>query len=193
MQITFLRSGCLDKGCSADKCDCRLTLAVWTVAELIRLMNVWGWQWTVLWEERRGQDRLTSSRWRKVRYERPGLAVSALLWDYLESWSVGPEGSCVWNYQAEIEITATEGMRRWKKRSCLHVYYSRQNPLKNTDEHLHLFFGTNSSVSQSAPPVPGEDFTDASHMGFRLWRFEGKQLFKMSCKCCDESLTNWDD
>lgn len=24
----------------ADKCDCRLTLAAWTIAELIRLMNV---------------------------------------------------------------------------------------------------------------------------------------------------------
>lgn len=32
----------MDKNCGADKCDCRLTLAVWTVAELIRLMNVGG-------------------------------------------------------------------------------------------------------------------------------------------------------
>lgn len=29
-------------GCRADKCDCQLTLAVWTIAELIRLMNVGG-------------------------------------------------------------------------------------------------------------------------------------------------------
>lgn len=45
----------MDKSCRADKCDCRLTLAVRTVAELIRLMNGGD---AVEGEERAGQTDL---------------------------------------------------------------------------------------------------------------------------------------
>lgn len=68
------------------------------MAELIRLMNVGGGEAVndVLGgEERRGQDRLTSLKIRKVRYEGLRLAVSALLQHFPESWSVAPEGRCV--------------------------------------------------------------------------------------------------
>lgn len=46
----------MDKGSATDECDCRLTLAVWTIAELIRLMNVEGGTVTDAFE-RRGEER----------------------------------------------------------------------------------------------------------------------------------------
>lgn len=72
-----------------------LTLAAWTVAELIRLMNVGGvgggWvQRTMLWEERRGQDRLTSLKIEEseIREARVGcVSASAALSGKLECWA----------------------------------------------------------------------------------------------------------
>lgn len=54
----------MDKGCGADICDCQLTLEAWTAAELIKLMSGVGrvLQGAMLWEEKRGQDGLTSLR-----------------------------------------------------------------------------------------------------------------------------------
>ncbi len=113
----------------------------------------------MLWEERRGQDWLTSLKTEESEIcEAPVGCVSAstALSGKLECCGLKADVYEIIELKLKSQQQKVCGDERKKK--CLHVYCSRQTPFKKTTTTSASLFVTNNSVIQSAPPVPGEGF-----------------------------------